>query len=154
MTSFADRARDRYEPPNGNHRVVINRAWAGRTGAGKEKATIGLEILDGAERGNEFTHWLDLDAGYGFAERALTMYGLPLAVLEADDDLERLSRDLQPLIGTVCWVTVSRNQGGFVNVTVDGAQTQIADVDVDGPRPASFEQAAAAASGDDEPIPW
>jgi len=163
MTSFADRGRgaDGYQPPKGNYRVTIRRAWAGYNNGGKEKATIGLEIMDGAERGNEFVHWMDLEGGYNFAERSLTMYGLPISVLEVDDDnlersqaLERLKRDLQQLIGVVAWVTVSYNDRGY-NVTVDSAQTQISDVTPAAPAASGFEAAVAAARADDlEPAPW
>src|SRR5215471_17204183 len=129
MTSFADRARDRYAPPKGAYRIEIARMWAGTVGAGKQKVTAGLTILDGPERGNEFTHWMDLEGGYSFAEQALTMYGLPQSVLEADDDLDRLNRDLQQLVGVEAWVTVTYRDGFTTpNVTVDGAQTRIADV--------------------------
>ena len=154
MPSFADRrGSDSYQPPKGNYRIRVVRMWAGVVNA-KDKVTAGLEILDGDERGKEFVHWMDLGGGYDFAERALTMYGLPVAVLEADDDLERLKRDLQALIGTVAWVTVSYNDRGY-NVSVDGAQTRLSDATPAAPAADSFEAAAARHGGGDlEPVPW
>lgn len=157
MGSFSDAWRnpgqdEEFDPPNGQYTVEIVDASAFEGGDGREWCKVILRILDGEHADRQVTHFGAAGdhnpVGLRIMQEALLTYGL---APEGIEDLDDLGRAMFDLIGTRAEIAVT-HKDGYLRIKVARSFTGTSDV----PAPTSDFAAAAqaAASGDEDEIPF